>query len=473
MSVIKEFIEKNNEERLSIAVVGDAMVDEYFSVNVSRISPEFPIPVMHSESPRPNLSLPGGAANVAYQFRDFRVDAMLVSQVDPIAANIFRESGLNLDKSNILRQAAAWNPRKRRLYNGDFPTYRWDVEVPNYGLNDTELKLESLNLSVKMDEAVRIADVVIFSDYAKGIFFQTPSLKESVRHAIENKITLVDPKRDIELWKGCTVFKPNSVEAAAISGATKWEQQCVLLKAQLGCQAVVITQGGEGVVGLAPDGYFEYRPQIVNQNPSSVIGAGDCFMSFLAMALGRGFSIQQAVEIAFEAGAMYVGQKHNQPISRRQLMMRADPIAAKIISCFDIPSVRSGKLVFTNGCFDMLHPGHIELLRFARSKGDALVVGVNTDESVARLKPGRPFQRLADRMKMLAVLDCVDYVVSFSEDTPRQLIEFIRPDVLVKGGDYKSEEIVGADIVPEVYTCPLVSGYSTTAIVEKIKAQDF
>jgi D-beta-D-heptose 7-phosphate kinase/D-beta-D-heptose 1-phosphate adenosyltransferase len=234
----------------------------------------------------------------------------------------------------------------------------------------------------------------------------------------------------------------------------------------LRCEGVVITQSGNGVVGKQED-YFEIRPREVLHRPESVIGAGDCFISFITMAMARGFSLEDASKIAFAAGTFYVQRKHNSPISPAELLSVGK---IKFVKNPSILKKRNFKLVVTNGCFDILHAGHLQTFNFAKSKGDKLCVAINTDSSVSRIKGlSRPVISLENRIKMIEALDVVDYVVCFDEDTPYDLYKNISPDVLVKGGDYEEKYVVGKDLVKELYICPLVEGLSTSKLVAKIK----
>jgi D-beta-D-heptose 7-phosphate kinase/D-beta-D-heptose 1-phosphate adenosyltransferase len=218
---------------------------------------------------------------------------------------------------------------------------------------------------------------------------------------------------------------------------------------------VVITHGGEKVVGVWRDEFFDYRPNRP-VHVESVIGAGDCFAAVFAMAVGYGFTIAESAEIAWNAGAVYVQRKMNRPIIPAEVSWDG------IVDPEHLAS-RDFKLVFTNGCFDVLHEGHLHLLRFAREKGDKLVVALNTDDSVKRLKgEERPIKPLDQRLAVVAALDCVDFVVAFPEDTPLEVIQKIQPDVLVKGADYRPENIVGVDIVPELFRAPILDGLSTS-----------
>lgn len=468
MTLLAEFLKSNEEKPVRVAVAGDAMVDEYYYANVKRLSPEFPIPVVQTPHQQPNYALPGGAANVAYQMRYFNAQARLMALIDSYSLAVFEQAGLNLHSCVEMVYGYGHIPRKRRFYSKDFPMFRWDIEMPRYGIDNDHL---NGYLNVLFGQPIQgMYDAIILSDYDKGLFGGIPRFKSFLQHGIP---TIIDPKgNDIAKWAGCTIFKPNSVEAAALSGETSWELQCNYFRQKLNCQAVVITQEGDGVVGMVDSEYFEYRPKSKAERAESVIGAGDCFIAFLAMAVGRGFTVQQAAEIAFEAGSLYVRRKHNEPITPRQLRLKDDPIAAKVVTLNELletPRKPTQKWVFTNGCFDLLHPGHISTLKFAKSKGDRLIVGVNTDRSVSSLKPGRPYMPLHDRMNALASLEMVDYVVSFDEKTPLVMIEQLEPDVLVKGAEYKVEDIVGNEIVKEVYVAPMVEGFSTTALAQKIR----
>jgi D-beta-D-heptose 7-phosphate kinase / D-beta-D-heptose 1-phosphate adenosyltransferase len=463
MSILEKFLKLEAiSPVVKVGVIGDAMLDEYFNVRVKKISPEFPIPVMHSDTDK-SEDFPGGAANVVYQFKNFNAEVNLISFTDTSADISLRSKGINTVMCvNICTRI----PRKRRFYSDDFPTYRWDVEQPNYGLG-SDLDKKCFELYEKAQQAARHFDVLIFSDYDKGVFSRYFLIPEC-------PITIVDPKSgDLDRWRGCTVFKPNKQEALALSGYSTVNEAGNYLLQRLECQSVIITQAGQGVTVFDQEGVYEIRPTQPLPPAESVIGAGDCFTSFLAMSLGYGMKIREAAEVAWRAGSLYVTNRHNKPLSRADILHTFNPTANKIIDTHPelIFHNRKYKLVFTNGCFDILHAGHLETLRYARSLGDKLVVAVNTDESVAKLKPGRPFVSLNDRMTLLAGLEFVDFVVAFSESTPLEIIKQIKPDVLVKGGEYKKEDIVGYGIVNEVVTVPMVSGLSTTNIFQKIKTQ--
>lgn len=455
-----DILDKIKDSRTRIAVVGDAMLDEYFDVSVRKISPEFPIPVMHSESESPSVVMPGGAANVAYQLKNLNKNTFLLSFVDEEANRLFASCGI--DTSMCVDMGPHRLPRKRRFYSGDFPTYRWDVESPRCGMSDRFLA----NRQAELRDSVLSSsfDVVIFSDYDKGVFCggPLPSLASNESFPVR----IVDPKKDLAKWRGCTLIKPNSVESLSMTGESGLRDQIDKIVGEVACKAVVVTEGGLGFTGF-DGGFFEFRNPRTPDPANSVIGAGDCFVAFLGLCLGNGLPLRESAEFAFAMGAEYVTDKHNKPLCMDRIRRRVRGSEHKIVSRHELRE-RDFRLVVTNGCFDILHPGHVSTLEFAKRQGDRLLVAVNSDESVSRLKPGRPVCDLAHRMRMLASLECVDYVVSFEEDDPGSLIAELKPDVLVKGADYSGKIVVGSEHAKMVVLAPLVDGMSTTAIVSRI-----
>lgn len=459
--LVKDFLFKNSKKRLNIHCVGDAMVDEYYSVKVNRISPEFPMPIMTSPDEKA-VKRPGGVANVAYQFKHFNVERTLICFSDSKSTKVFHQHGLYPFWNRFADDMRAKLPIKRRFLDGKVQVKRHDIEKPRCGLKIEQIDQFHEAYKVAVDKHGMRPDVVIFSDYDKGFFY--PGAHVHFPGLYPGAKTIVDPKRGpVSRWKGCNVLKLNAAEAETLSGISGWQRQARYLKKELECEAVVITFGGEKVVGITDD-LFEFHPEeVVDVN--SVVGAGDCFAAIFATAYGYGFSVPEAVRIAYRAGSVYVQSNMNRPVSP------ADLPYDRIVNPADLAK-RDFKLVFTNGCFDILHQGHMETLKFAKSKGEKLVVAVNTDESVRRLKGGsRPVVPLEQRMAVLANLRHVDFVVPFGEDTPFQVIRNIKPDVLVKGGDYTPETIVGADAVPEVYVAPTVQGVSTSTLLDRYLQQ--
>lgn len=464
MELLQRFAKSLDEcqKAIFIHIIGDSMLDEDYQVKVSRISPECAnVHVLLSEDDTPFRKFPGGAANVAYQLNNFNIVSRLFTFIDDEAYKVIRNhgvkywGGINLPKDHYI-------PHKKRFYEKGFQVVaRWDIEKPRYGLDDATFRHLQAELTMRWLIFQVEPDVMIFSDYNKGIFSGDFKLNWFDTKAV----TIVDPKAaPLDRWIGCTIFKPNSKEAETLSGFKDWQRQCDFFKKELNCKAVIITQEGDGIAGKVDD-YFEYRPKC-NVKPMDIIGAGDCFIGVLALAITHGFTIEESAKIAFHGGLMYVQQKQ-----RGMFGPWSFHASGKILKNWHFLRNREYKLVFTNGCFDLIHSGHLHTLEFARNQGDKLVVAVNSDESIRRLKGDtRPILPLYERMKLLAALEHVDYVISFDEDTPQKLIEGIKPDVLVKGADWEGKEVAGADCVKEVCYVPLIQGHSTSEIIKKIKS---
>ena len=449
--------------RPMIHLIGDCMVDEYYYIEANRISPEFPIAVMRSSHDNPTIVIPGGAGNAVMQFKHFNVDLQYFGLIDNYVHSLLENFGISTSHCVFLSEGSHV-PVKRRLYNGEFPLCRWDIEEKNYGLTEEQLSKVQLIL-LREYEQCRAPTVAVFSDYDKGLF--TIPRQWFGR---EDVITIIDPKKGpLEKWVGCTVFKPNAKEALELSGGiTKWKQQCEFFQRVLGCLAVVITNGDQGVMGRVSDRFFEYVPRS-RAAAESVIGAGDCFVSFMAMGLAYGMDVVDVVVLAYEAAKIYVQRKHNQPLVPVDLLRLVDPVAAKFVTPESLRN-RDYRLVMTNGCFDLgLTANHIRSLQWAKNQGEKLVVAINDDESVRRLKgEGRPIMSVEERKRVVAGLECVDFVVDFSEDTPLELVKTILPDCLVKGGDYKPEDVAGYGVVP-IIIHPLFEGLSTTEKINRLQ----
>lgn len=448
--------------RLRIGVVGDAMVDEYYKVETNKISPEYPIPIYNLEKDRPLYKTPGGAGNLCMQFAYFPIDVNLMALLDVDAADLYRNFSINVTNSVGFYGPV---PKKKRYYQGNYPVVRIDVEQEDYGYERVRITEYRAKLNESIQQSTQ--DVLLYSDYGKGVFAEFPSFIP------DNIPVIVDPKKGpLNKWRGATIIKPNAKEARELTGATSAEKQCEIFMNETNCKAVLITQGAEGVVGRIGDDFFEYK--LKGTVPvKSPIGAGDCYLAFLGMAIGVGMSIEEAAIVACEASKLFVSYRpmlenslHNEPLSVGQLV--PDDTKNKIRV---LPAL--GKWVFCNGAFDALHAGHVHLLKKAKKLGDKLIVAINSDESVARIKgKNRPIIPLADRMEMLAALECVDSVLSFDEDTPLELIKTLKPDILVKGNDWEGKEIVGSEFVKEVVFIPRLRDISTTKIEEKIKSNE-
>lgn len=451
---INKFLKKLKNSNHKIAVYGDSILDEYYNVKSNRISPEFPIPISLTSDENPIETLPGGAGNVVRQFINFtNIEVEFYSLLDAFAKQEYIKKGINVEKCIDLPNESKI-PRKKRFYNGSFPLFRWDVEKNNFGISEIESYQEELNNRLMSSKA----QVCIFSDYSKGVF------SNNIKYFFKKSI--IDPKNDpIEKWKNCDVFKPNRTEALNLSKQEDPKDQCLFFKRKINCNNVLITDSYKGFYGIDQNNnFFEYKSNKKETN-ASVIGGGDCFVSYLTLSLILGFDIYEASEISFDISYFYVTKNKNINLSYLDFYCLLEN---KYVDK-DFLANRNFNLVFTNGCFDAgLTAGHIECLKFAKKQGDKLVVALNSDSSISRLKGnGRPILPLEERMKIISSLEFVDFVISFDEDTPLQIIKQIKPQLIVKGGDYNSEDVVGKEH-SKVVIFPKVDCLSTTEKIKKL-----
>lgn len=492
MESLTSFITKSESRRLKIAVIGDSMIDEYYSVRVNRISPEFPIPVLLSENDLPSNIVPGGAANVCQQMKYWNTDVYLISAVTPCGIPVLATHNVNYDFSVTLLD---WQmPRKKRFYDGDFPLDRWDVESGKSNTKTEEwVKARSklLDKFIYMVDNVK-PDIVILSDYGKGIFVNGLENISQKIIKICNELsipTIVDPKStNKDFWQNCTTIKPNADWARSFcdkydpefKSGSKWESEMKFISDMLNCKEVVLTDSGNGVGILDRDlePYFSPSPSLSKNRPiiRSVIGAGDCFCAFFTMAKSLGFNLKSSVKIAFNGASAYIEDKHNSPVTPYRFGRWFDPIRAKVVSLEQLVEIKKqspGKTwIWTNGCFDIMHEGHIKTFEEAKKLGDKLIVGINTDESVRMLKgDSRPILNYKSRETLVANMQYVDFVVPISDKTPEKMIQQISPNKIVKGGDYRIKDIHGWDVVGEdnVHLVELVDTVSTSKIIERIK----
>jgi D-beta-D-heptose 7-phosphate kinase/D-beta-D-heptose 1-phosphate adenosyltransferase len=449
-NLLNEFLVKCHSKKARIYCFGDAMIDEYVEVKVTRISQEQAVPIMlHSGK---ITKKPGGCANVAFQLKHTYSDVSLFTLNDPEAYKVFNEHKIT---SYPLGDIAKLPLKTRYLENG-FQVARLDTEFENCNLQSESIEKCVQEIRNYLSFC-KVPDVVILSDYNKGFFNADFHFADN----FPNSITIVDPKsKEIEKWRNCTIFKPNAKEARDLSGLTDWKEQCKFFVDKINCKSVIITFSGNGIKGWYDGEFFEYNPEYAISQVHSVIGAGDCFAAFLALASAHNYNPIEAAKIAYHAGLIYVREKFNRPIVLAELS------DTKIVQPEDLAS-RDFELVFTNGCFDILHTGHIETLKFAKSKGQKLVVGVNSDSSIKKLKGNhRPIVNLEHRLANLSSLSMVDFVIPFDDLTPIELIKKIKPDYLVKGADYANLEVAGQEFVKQVFFAPIIADFSTTKIIE-------
>lgn len=356
------------------------------------------------------------------------------------------------------------------------PLLRWDIESPDYGENlhiIENLRDKSLQNFIQLINSKKI-DGVILSDYNKG-FWDNKLAQKIIEYCNKNNIiTIIDPKKNLLKWKNCTIFKANSNEIKDLTGLSDWKEQVDFVQEQLSCKGIVITKGGEGIVGKENNQYFEYltnKPEDVN----SVIGAGDVFNVIITMGLLYNLDLYNSCIIGFEAGAKYVKEKHNNPITTNDILARFDKPLSKIVTLEELLYLKNNiynteKFVWTNGCFDLgLTKAHVKYLQQAKKEGDKLIVGINSDKSIEKIKgPNRPIVPLDERAYIVASLECVDFIVSYEENTPLELIKKIHPSIIVKGGDYNKEQVVGYDLIDNIIITEKFKSMSTTNKIDKI-----
>jgi D-beta-D-heptose 7-phosphate kinase/D-beta-D-heptose 1-phosphate adenosyltransferase len=472
----------------TVLVVGDLMLDDFVYGEVSRISPEAPTPVIAVS--RSELMI-GGAGNVARNLASLGVKCIFVGVVgddDPGRALKAALTAEPLIEAHLAVDKARPTTRKVRFVSERHSTHmlRADWEIAAAVNGDCE---DEVIAAAK--KAVATAGAVILSDYAKGVL--TPRVIRAVIDAANKagKPVVVDPKGiDYGIYKGATLITPNRQELAEAShrrAVTDDEIAAAAesLRASLGAKAMLVTRSEAGMT-LVADGPPVHVPAYPVR-VRDVSGAGDTVVAVLGAMLAMKADFEAATRAANAAASVVVGKRGTATVSPIELRSRILPHASlapeeKIF--YDWSQLderldewrRQGlRIGFTNGCFDLLHPGHIKVLAGARAACDRLVVGLNSDASVTRLKgEGRPVQDVHARAELLAALEAVDLVVVFDEDTPENLIKVVRPKVLVKGGDYTHDQVVGRDIVEaqggEIVLIDLVPGQSTTSMVARARA---
>jgi D-beta-D-heptose 7-phosphate kinase/D-beta-D-heptose 1-phosphate adenosyltransferase len=450
------------------------MLDRYWHGDAGRISPEAPVPVVrvtHDEA------RPGGAANVALNLSSLGAEVTCAGLVGHDSdADLLEQTLKNHNVNPLFTRVEHRTITKLRVLSQAHQMIRLDFETPFDASN-----AESLAQSVSLDGMT----AVVLSDYAKGSL--EPRLL--IQKARQAKIpVVVDPKgTDFERYRGATLLTPNRAEFEAVCGAWANDQELIekgrKLINDLDIETILVTRSEQGMTLIARDGSV-HQFAATAREVADVTGAGDTVIATVAAGLGSGMSMAESAELANRAAGIVVSKLGTATVSGRELERalsvdhgifdHAEDAAAWAEQC----RIQGEKVVMTNGCFDILHAGHVAYLKEAASLGDRLIVAVNSDTSVARLKgPERPVNTIERRLQVLAGLGAVDAVIAFEDDTPIPLIDVVRPDVLVKGGDYKSiEEVVGykhvLDYGGEVKVLGEVANLSTSHLIAKIRQTD-
>jgi D-beta-D-heptose 7-phosphate kinase / D-beta-D-heptose 1-phosphate adenosyltransferase len=467
-------MEKLSFTKAKILVVGDIMVDKYIHGQVSRVSPEAPVPVVQVSKETSNL---GGAANVAMNLVGLGAEVGLCGLLGKDESgnwvkNHCDESGVRLIQVKGERPTTS----KQRIMGSSQQIVRLDFErTGSLG------SFDEAALWVQIKEIIAHYDVLIISDYGKGVCTETLCQK-IIDLSKSNQIkVLVDPKgTNWGKYHGANLVTPNFKEFTEACGKefencdNDIEKSTSSLMAEFNLENLLITRSEQGMTLAGLDSHLHIRAEA--REVFDVSGAGDTVIAALGASLALGWDYAEAMRMANRAAGIVVAKKGTVPISIKELNDVVNPPMYSGVSLEDVLSEKKNraeqKMVFTNGCFDILHRGHLEYLRHARQLGDWLVVGLNSDASVKKLKgENRPINNEDDRALLLSSLEFVDRVIIFDNDTPLEMIKSLKPEILVKGGDYKPEEVVGREFAKELVLIDFVDGYSSTSIINRLASQ--
>ena len=465
-----------NFSKANVLIVGDMMLDRYYYGSVSRISPEAPVPVINVKSESYTL---GGAGNVVNNIKGLTADCTIIG-----AAKKDDDAGMRL--YNLFNGIQA----KSFFIDADMPTISKlrvigsKQQIARLDFEDIHPFSEDVNNKIKSiyENELEKHNIIIISDYGKGLCSKEICSFIIDKANSQNKKVLIDPKgSNWDKYSNAYLVTPNVKELSEVCGCEiENEDEPVIkygtmIREKYNLTYLIITRSEKGITIIGKDHIQTIPTQAMEV--FDVSGAGDTVISSIAVFLGLHFNIDDAVYLANAAAGVVVGKLGTAPITLSELHYSLNGFrSSKIVSYNHIADIIkreksfNKKIVFTNGCFYIIHRGHVTYLKHAKELGDILVLGLNSDDSVRRLKgPARPVNNEQDRAVVLEALECVDYIVFFEEDTPLNLIKNIMPDILVKGGDYKEEDVVGKEYAGRVKIIDFVQGYSTTSTINKLK----
>ncbi len=474
-------MEKLKASRPNILVVGDLMIDHYLWGATERISPEAPVQVVDIGK---ETTVLGGAGNVINNLIALGASVSVAGVIGDDANG--REmtmmlKSIGVKTEGLITQAGRKSSKKSRIIAANQQILRYDKESKDAIESSS---VEKILTAIQKD--LFLYDMIIFSDYGKGVITDALAKGVITMAKANDKKVLVDPKgTDYSKYKGAHLLTPNRKEASEATGITidsdvNIEAALTWLKEECELDRSMITLSEDGIAIL--DDEVKRFPTVA-QEVFDVTGAGDTVIASIAFALSAGKSIEETAKFANHAAAVVVGKIGSATVTLDEIEMYESQLHQSTsdahIKDFEaigriVERARSNnkRIIFTNGCFDILHVGHVKYLQIAKSFGDILIVGLNSDDSVRRLKgPTRPVNMAEDRAYILAALEAVDYVVPFTEDTPHDLIKLIAPDTLVKGGDYEGKQVVGTEFAEELKLVDFVDGKSTTRTIEKIQGK--
>lgn len=467
----------------NILVIGDVMLDKYCFGNVKRISPEAPVPVFLQKE---NGTVLGGAANVAMNIAASGVDVSIASVIGMDSEG--RELLELIEKNNIHKVCLFEDSKRnttvklRYIAQNNQQILRVDQETTDE-IDDCWVE----KMERQLMEHIQEFDLIVLSDYSKGLL--SKKMIRSIVNLSENKNipVIADVKGfDYEKYKDLYLIKPNRSELEQLMecetrNLVQVSELAIQLCKKCNCQYVLVTCGSDGMILVNQEEKL-FQISSTKVDVYDVTGAGDTALAYIARGMVMKQSFKEILEMAVIASGLQVSKVGTSPVyidEVRKYIRKSTKLNTngKIVGEDEIVQIRkeiSGKIVFTNGCFDILHAGHLDYLQKAAKYGEILIVGLNSDCSVRKIKGvDRPINGEKERARLLAAMEYIDYVVIFNEDTPYNLIRSIVPDVLVKGGDYTIDEVVGKDIVKknggEVIIMPYIEGFSTTKIIKDIK----
>ncbi len=460
-----------------LLVIGDLMIDHYLWGSCERISPEAPVQVINIKSESAVL---GGAGNVINNLNALGAQVDVISVIggceisDELKALL---GNIKVDTRYLITQKDRITSKKSRIIASQQQVVRYDRESTDEISHESQKEILATFGNIILDY-----DAVLLSDYGKGVLTQELTASLIAIANENNKKVLVDPKGlDYSKYKGAYLLTPNKKEASEatqvnIKDDASLTQAIIQLKTECNLDVSLITLSEQGVAI-----YDDNTHPTVAREVFDVTGAGDTVLASLGFALACEYGIDDAVEFSNLAAGVVVGKIGSATATLNEIIEYESSLnkstsdehiktLSEITALSEELKARGKKIIFTNGCFDILHAGHVRYLETAKSYGDILILGLNSDRSVTALKgKGRPINLQMDRAYILAALEAVDYVVVFDEDTPYDLIKVVKPHVLVKGGDYEGKEVVGQDIADELKLVQFVDGKSTTRTIEKIQ----
>jgi D-beta-D-heptose 7-phosphate kinase/D-beta-D-heptose 1-phosphate adenosyltransferase len=453
---------------MNIIVIGDVMIDINQFSEIKRNAPEADIPIYNILDINYIL---GGASNVALNLKKLKTNVEIISVIgDDDYGNKIKQM---LDYSSINNKLFIDKERKttqkNRIFHNNKLNVRFDIEDTNDISNIIENQIIDY-ITKKID-----IDAVVISDYDKGVITETLSQK-IINYANENNIpTFVDPKiKNYMKYKGCFLFKPNQNEAETISGEKNIDKILNFIKDKIECKNILLTRGKEGMVLNNIQNKIEHDSII---NLVDVTGAGDVVLSTLVYYYLKEGDLLKACKISNFIGGKSVSVVGNYNVSIEDIKEYNEiniDSKNKILYDYEDEKIlkisKKNNIVFTNGCFDILHSAHIELLKFSKKHGDILVVGLNSDDSIKRLKgETRPINDINERSYILSLFDFIDYIIIFSEDTPLNIIKLLKPDILIKGSDYNKDNVIGKEYAKNIVLFDFIKNKSSTNVINKIK----